>query len=142
MPFEECNCCMKKVVKNAFARQTLLSSTAKLCCVPQRRSPVLSPFPVSIHPVVALSITDTSLLEYSKHLLGFPLWPALLASLVGRDSDEYYPSSVTLGLSTRRAIPSSLETRRIEPDVGAAFAPFSEVILHRSSRGRFECRRL
>src|SRR6266516_3845829 len=80
--------------------------------------------------------------EYSKHLLGFPLWPALLASLVGRDSDEYYPSSVTLGLSARRAIPCSLRTRRIEPDVGAAFAPFSEVILHRSSRGRLGCRRL
>ena len=61
---------------------------------------------------MALSISDTSLVEYPKHLLGFPLWPALLASLVGRDSDEYYPSSVTLGLSTCRAIPSSLAARR------------------------------
>src|SRR5436305_11850623 len=37
MPFEECNYCMKKVLKKVFARQTLLSSTARLCCVSQQR---------------------------------------------------------------------------------------------------------
>jgi len=61
---------------------------------------------------LALSISDTSLFEDSKHLLGFALWPSFSTSLVARDCHDYYPSSVTLGLSTRRAIPSSLNVRR------------------------------
>src|SRR6266516_1738753 len=107
-----------------------------------RRSPVLMPVSGEYSTSFGVLHFGYLPLEYSKHLLGFPLWSALLTSLVGRDSDEYYPSSVTLSLSARRAIPSSLKTRRIEPDVGAAFAPLRAVILPRSSRGRFRCRRL
>ena len=39
MPFEACDSCMKKVVKNIVARQTLLFSDAKLWCVPQTGFP-------------------------------------------------------------------------------------------------------
>ena len=91
-------------------------------------------------PVLAFSISDTSLFICSKHLPVFALWTIFSPSLVRRDAHDYYPGSVTLSLSTRRAIPSSLNTRRVEPAVGAAFAPLSEVILRRSLHGRFTCR--
>ncbi len=63
-------------------------------------------------PVSALSISDTSLSAYSKHLPVFALWTTFSSSLVERDFHDYYPGSVTLSLSTRRAIPSSLAARR------------------------------
>ncbi len=40
MPFEGHNSCMKKLLENAFARQTLPFLGAKLCSVPQLGSPV------------------------------------------------------------------------------------------------------
>ena len=72
----------------------------------------LFPVRVSMLPVSALSISDTSLSAYSKHLPGFALWTTFSSSLVERDFHDYYPGSVTLSLSTRRAIPSSLAARR------------------------------
>src|SRR5258708_12589892 len=88
-----------------------------------RRSPVLAS--VSGESSTSFGALHFGYLPFedSKHLLGFPLRPALLASLVGRDSDEYYPSSVTLSLSARPAIPTSLTTPPIHPALGPPFPP-------------------
>src|SRR3989442_319589 len=66
-----------------------------------RRSPVLivTRDRVSICPVLALSISDTSLFICSKHLPGFALWTTFSSSLVRRYSHDYYPGSVTIALS-------------------------------------------
>jgi hypothetical protein len=51
---------------------------------------------------------------------------------------------MTLRLAARRAIPPSLDARRVERDVGAASAPLRRVIPGRPPCGRFrrpDCRR-
>ncbi len=56
---------------------------------------------------------------------------------MGRNPHDYYEHAVTLRLAARRAIPHSLDARRVERDVGAASAPLSRVMPDRPPRGRF-----
>src|SRR2546429_4478905 len=52
----------------------------------------------------ALRISRTSLaLSIAHHLPGLALWTTFSPSLVGRDSHDYYPGSVTLALAGRRS---------------------------------------
>jgi hypothetical protein len=82
----------------------------------------------------ASCIAHTSaILEDHRHLLPFPVCAALPRA-------EYYGSSVALRVAPCRPshIPATRDDKR---DVGAWFAPLSEVIPHRSPHGRFESRR-
>ncbi len=81
--------------------------------------------------VVAFGISPTSLPAGRRHLPPFPLYTAFPCA-------EYYGGAVALRLAARRAIPHSLDARRVEHDVGGSFAPLRGVILPRPLCGRFE----
>lgn len=52
--------------------------------------------------VSAFCITHTSRMVMSDHLVCFALWTAFPPSLAGRDSCDYYQTSVAIGLASRR----------------------------------------
>jgi hypothetical protein len=58
---------------------------------------------------------------------------ALPFSAGGRDSTDYYWSSVTIGLAPLRRSHVPFSAGRIEHDLGVPFIPFNEVALHRPS---------
>ncbi len=86
--------------------------------------------PAGPQAVVALGISPTSLPACHRHLPPFPLYTAFPCA-------EYDGGAVALRLATRRAIPHSLDARRVERDVGGPFAPLRGVMLPRPLCGRF-----
>jgi len=67
---------------------------------------------------------------------------ALPFSTGGRDSTDYYWSSVAIGLAPLRRSRVPFSAGRLERDLGAPFIPFNEVALHRPSGGGYEPRNL
>ena len=67
----------------------------------------------------------------SDHLVCFALWTAFPSSLTGRDSCDYYPTSVALGRASRRRS-HVRQCYTSERDLGVPFASFNALTGHRS----------
>lgn len=104
-----------------------------------RGSPVLHPKSPRVmnSPATAFRISRTSQLCSSENLVPFALYTALPCSLDGRNSVDYYETSVTIGLSARRPSRVPFDVERIERHVGPSHIPLNRVALDRLPGGGY-----